>query len=304
MGFRLGLFFIAAFSLGLFFAKPLFAVEDSSAIEIPQDLEGARDVMNLEEAQSAEEISEMMEEELSDVQGESVKDEYSTFVDSVRKIRMLKTESDVFSAAHKDAGKRVLTSFANGKAQRRFYDDDLRLDKVEYWRVSSSSAESALERVVTYNAAPAAGKLSSIFEKNYAESTETRTFYHENGNVKSRRKNFFDQDGALTAFEIYTCSYDSSWRVVQDRLQKYAVEGKNVSLVSDEVHVTKYSGNNVLETSYYKNSILRVRTFYIEGKSDEYARATYFDGGIIVRDFYRGNIKISSTIDNGEVNEN
>ena len=68
--------------------------------------------------------------------------------------------------------------------------------------------------------------------------------------------------------------------------------------------MTKYSGKNILETSYYKNSVLRVRTFYIDGKSDEYARATYFDGGIIVRDFYRGNIKISSTVDNGDFNGN
>ena len=292
----------AAFSLCMAFALPLFAEEEApaSAIEIPEEFEGARDVLDLEAAQSAEEISDMIEEGLSEAEGQIAADEYASFVDSVKKIRLLKTESDVFSAVHKDAGNRVLTNSANGKVQRRFYDDDLRLDKIEYWKVAGSSAQSSLERVVTYNAASKAGGLTSVFEKNYADSTETRTFYHDNGNVKSRRKNFFDQDGVLTAFEIYTCSYDSSWRVVQDRLQKYLVDGKSVSLDSDELHVTKYSGKNILETSYYKNSILRVRTFYIDGKSDEYARATYFDGGIIVRDFYKGNIKVSSNVDNGE----
>ena len=143
-----------------------------------------------------------------------------------------------------------------------------------------------------------------IFEKNYSEANETRTFFHSNGKIKSRRKNSFDEDGALIAFEIFTCSYDSAWRTLQDRLQKYSVNGKDVDLLSDELHVTKYSGNEMLETSYYKNSILRVRTFYLDSKGEEFARATYFDGGIIVRDFYRGNIKISSTIDNGENNEN
>ena len=164
--------------------------------------------------------------------------------------------------------------------------------------MAASSGESGLERVVTYNA-PSGGGLSSVFEKNYAQSTETRTFFHSDGQIKSRRKNFFDKDGALTAFEIYTCAYDSSARLVKERLQKYSVDKKNVALSSDELYLTKYAGKKISESSYYKNSILRVRTFYIDGKDDEYVRATYFDGGIIVRDFYRGNMKVSSAIDNG-----
>ena len=134
--------------------------------------------------------------------------------------------------------------------------------------------------------------------------TETRTFYYSNGNVKSRRKNFFDDKNALKAFEIFVCSYDSRGRVLQERLQKYDVDGQSVILSSDELNVTKYLGEKVSETSYYKNSILRVRNFYTGQDNDERVRATYFDGGVIVRDFYRGNIKVSSTIDDGDKNEN
>ena len=298
---RAKVFFGILFSLCLLFARPLFALVETEGLpppeapgdsEIPEELEAAADLEGLEPDLVPE------QEEAAPLE------RYASFLDSVKKIRMLDDKDDVFSAVHKDTGKRVLTNFANGKGQRRFYDEKLRLEKVEYWKVSGSSAQSSLERVVTYNPTADGEGVASIFEKNYAESSETRTFYHKNGNVKSRRKNYFDKDSKLVSFEIYTCTYDSSWRVVKDRLQKYSVNGKAVALSSDEVHVTKYSGKNVVETSYYKNSVLRVRTFYIDGKSDEYARATYFDGGIIVRDFYRGNIKISSTVDNGERNEN
>ena len=140
--------------------------------------------------------------------------------------------------------------------------------------------------------------------KGYLQNPDCPTEYYSNGNVKSRRKNFFDDKNALKAFEIFVCSYDSRGRVLQERLQKYDVDGQSVILSSDELNVTKYLGEKVSETSYYKNSILRVRNFYTGQDNDERVRATYFDGGVIVRDFYRGNIKVSSTIDDGDKNEN
>lgn len=300
----------AVFFLTAFCGGPLFSQEEeplaempeepsledeagASGIEIPEEFEGVQEIRDFESKMDSDQDFDFSEPQ-------NAERAYSSFLNSVKQIRMLNTDTDVFLAVHKESGKRELSSFANGKMQRRFYDADLRLDKVEYWTLSGSSAQSVLERVVTYNPPKKEGGLYSIFEKNYSNSTETRTFFHPNGQIKSRRKNYFDQDGALTSFEIYTCSYDSKWRSVQERLQKYNVVKNDVDLSGDELYVTKYSGEETLEKSYYKNSILRVRTFYLDGKDDEFVRATYFDGGIIVRDFYKGNIKVSSTIDNGE----
>ncbi len=288
--------FLPFLIFALFFASASFANEDASVIEIPEEFEGVQDIMDLQSGAA-------LDEEISPDDSESLKKQYESFVDSLKRIRMLNTESDVFSASVKTDGERLLTSYANGKIQRRFYDDSLRLDKVEYWKLSSSSSSNFLERTVTYNPVDSATGLYSIFEKNYSDLTETRSFYHSNGKIKSRRKNFLDDKNKLTAFEIYTCSYDSSYKLLQERLQKYSVDGKSVSIASDELHVTKYSGEKIAETSYYKNSILRVRTFYNGQNDDEYVRATYFDGGMIVRDFYRGNIKVSSRIDNGGAHE-
>lgn len=270
------------------------ADEEAQDIEIPEEFEGVQDVVDIESGAA-------IEGELPQFEGSSEIEEYNSFIDSVKKIRMLETREDVFSASVKESGKRQLTSSANGKVQRRFYDDDLRLDKVEYWSVSSSSQSGVLERVVTYNPVNKSTGLHSIFESDYSANTETRTFYHPNGKVKSRRKNFFDDKKNLTAFEIYTCSYDKSFRLLQERLQKYSVNGKAVELSGDELHITKYSGNKMTETSYYKDSVLRVRTFYTT--DEDYVRATYFDGGVIVRDFYRGNIKVSSSINGGDRHE-
>lgn len=278
-------------------ALPFFANEDSSVVELPEEFEGVQDVLSLESGEA-------MNEEITVEDAEKLKNKYESFVDSLKKIRMLETGSDIFSASVKSNGKRLLTSFANGKIQRRFYDEDLRLDKIEYWKMSSSTSSKFLERTLVYNPANPKTGLRSIFEKNYSEMTETRTFYHSDGRIKSRRKNFFDDKNALLSFEIFVCSYDSKGRILQERLQKYDVDGQSVTLSSDELNVTKYSGEKISETSYYKNSILRVRDFYTDQENDERVRATYFDGGVIVRDFYRGNIKVSSTIDDGDDDEN
>ena len=284
----------------LAFAHGVLAQEDgaspqSSAIDIPEEFEGVMSIMDFERQMDSDGDFEFSDSD----RAEKV---YSNFLNSSKQIRLLETASDVFTAVQKPEGGRELVSFANGKIQRRFYDSDLRLDKIEYWRLNGSSADSSLERVVTYNPPNASG-LYSIFERNFADSTETRSFFHSNQKLKSRRKNYFDKDGALASFDIFVCLYDSAWRTKQERLQKYSVNKKSVALLSDELSVSKYSGDILQETSYYKNSILRVRTFFLDGKTDEFARATYFDGGIIVRDFYKGNVKISSTIDKGAGDE-
>ena len=282
-------FLLPLFCLPIF---PLEGEDEPSLIEIPEDFSGVQDVLDLESGAAME----------KDLETPEKKDSYLSFMDSLKKMRMLETDSDIFSANQISSGGRRLVSFANGKIQRRFYDENLRLEKIEYWRLSSSSADSKLERTVTYNPPLKGGGLNSIYERNYFDSTETRSFFHPNGLIKSRRKNYFDKEEKISAFEIYTCSYDSKNRLVQERLQRYSVDNKAVSLSEDELHVTKYSGENISETSYYKNSVLRVRTFYMDGNPEEYARATYFDGGMIVRDFYKGNVKISSTVDNGRAN--
>ncbi|MBO4545986.1 MAG: hypothetical protein J5700_00260, partial [Treponema sp.] len=90
---------------------------------------------------------------------------------------------------------------------------------------------------------------------------------------------------------------------VQERLQKYNVENKSVKFVSDEVRNTKYNGKILEETTYYKNSVLRVRTVYRNYEKGDYVRTIYFDGGIIVRDFYRENVKVDSSVKNGGFDE-
>lgn len=289
-------FFTVLIFLFVFFVDNAFAVEEPSVIDVPKEFEGVQDVMDIESGAALENdiVSEEEEKTLE-------KNEYQNFLDSIKRIRMLDTPTDVFSASVKDSGRRFLTSFANGKYQRRFYDENLRLEKVEYWKISSSSDSNFLERLVTYNPPEPSTGVYSIFERDYSQKTESRTFYHPNGKIKSQRKNYFDKDGLLTAFEIFTCKYNSSYKALQERLQKYSVNGKKIALESDELNTTKYEGEKIAETSYYKNSILRVRTFY--GEDDKFVRATYFDGGVIVRDFYKGNIKLSSSIDDGDDDE-
>lgn len=228
---------------------------------------------------------------------------YLSFVDSIKRIRLLETNEDYFLARHAPSGERQLVNYANGKFQRRFYDKNLRLEKIEYWKQGTTSAQSAVERLLVFNPKNAAG-IHSTFEKNFAEKFERRSFFFSDGRLKSERKNYFDDEGKLLSFDAISIKYDNSLRVTQERIQKYNVVKKSVKLYSDEIRNSKYNGKYLEETSYYKNSVLRVRTIYRNFEKGDYARTTYFDGGIIVRDFYRGNVKVDSTIRNGGDYEN
>ena len=261
-----------------------------------------------EEEALAQEENELVAEDEIVQEGELPQEEqepeavYSSFVDSIKRIRMLETSEDYFSASQLSAKGRRLVNFADGKFQRRFYDNDFRLEKIEYWKQGSSSAQSVMERLVVFNPANAA-KIHSVFERNFSEKFEKRSFYFSDGRLKSERKNYFDDEGNLLSFDAVSFKYDSSLRVTQERLQKYKIEKKSVRLASDEIRNSKYNGKSLEETSYYKNSVLRVRTVYQDQEKGDYVKTTYFDGGIIVRDFYRDNLKVGSSIFNGGENE-
>lgn len=261
-----------------------------------------------EEETLAQEENELVGEDEVVQEGELLQEEkdpeaaYASFVDSLKRIRMLQTDEDYFSASQLASKGRRLVNYANGKFQRRFYDDDFRLEKIEYWKQGSTSAQSSMERLVVFNP-PNAAKIHSVFETNFSEKYEKRSFYFSDGRLKSERKNYFDDDGNLLRFEAVSFRYDSSLRKTQERLQKYKVEKKSVRLESDEIRNSKYNGKNLEETSYYKNSVLRVRTVYQDQEKGDYVKTTYFDGGIIVRDFYRDNLKVGSSIFNGGENE-
>lgn len=227
---------------------------------------------------------------------------YQSFVDSVKRIRLLATQEDYFTANHLDENGRQLVSYANGKFQRRFYDKKLRLEKVEYWKQGSTAAQSEMEKLLVFNPANSWG-IHSIFEQNYAENFEKRSFYFKDGRLKSERKNYFDQDKKLLSFDAASFVYDKSLRLTQERVQKYSSGAKGIRLVSDEIRNSKYNGKNLEETSYYKNSVLRVRTIYQNFEKGDYVKTTYFDGGIIVRDFYRDGHKVGTSIVDGGGNE-
>lgn len=225
---------------------------------------------------------------------------YQSFVDSMKKIRLLQNYDEFFSAQHAAEQGRQLVNNANGKFQRRFYDRNLRLQKVEYWKQGASASQSEMEKLVEYNPPNASG-VYSIFEKNNAEMFEKRTFYHSDGRLKSERVNHFDQDGNLLSFDVATVAYDADLRAVNERLQKYNSNEKGIRLFSDEIQSSKYKGKVLEESAYYKNNVLRVKTVYQDYDKGDYVKTMYFDGGIIVRDFYRNNVKIDTSIKGGGV---
>lgn len=225
---------------------------------------------------------------------------YQSFVDSMKKIRLLQNYDEFFSAQHAAEQGRQLVNNASGKFQRRFYDRNLRLQKVEYWKQGASASQSEMEKLVEYNPPNASG-VYSIFEKNSAEMFEKRTFYYSDGRLKSERVNHFDQDGNLLSFDVATVAYDSDLRAVNERLQKYNSNEKGIRLFSDEIQSSKYKGKVLEESAYYKNNVLRVKTVYQDYDKGDYVKTMYFDGGIIVRDFYRNNVKIDTSIKGGGV---
>lgn len=226
----------------------------------------------------------------------SLEEKYLLFKTSSQEIRMLETNSDIFSASSSAQKNRVLTNISDGELQRRFYDENFRLSKIEYWQIASSSAQSKMRRRKTY-AFGADGKISELRENDFDAQTESKTLFNSNGKIRSSRKNNL-RDGKLDSFEIFTYEYDGEERVLQEDRKLFQVQGKKQKRVLSQRVVNKYSGEKISETSFYENSALRIRTVYTD--SENYVQTTYFDGGFVVRDFYENGVKISSTFSNGK----
>lgn len=207
---------------------------------------------------------------------------------------MLETNSDIFSASSSAQKNRALTSIADGELQRRFYDEDFRLSKIEYWQIAATSAQSKMRRRLDYEF-DADGKISALRENDFDAQTSSVTFFNADGKIRSSRKNKL-LDGKLDSFEIFTYEYDGEGRVLEERRQIFKVQGEKQRRVLSQRGVNKYSGEKLIETSFYENSVLRIRTVYTD--SENYVQTTYFDGGLAVRDFYENGQKISSAFSN------
>lgn len=258
------------------------SVKENSAVE--------ENVSNIESGENASLSKNSAEEK------KSLEEKYLLFKTSSQEIRMLETSTDIFSASSSAQKNRVLTNISDGELQRRFYDENFRLSKIEYWHIASSSAQSKMRRRKTY-AFGADGKISELRENDFDAQTSSITFFNSNGKIRSSRKNNL-RDGKLDSFEIFTYEYDGEERVLQEDRKLFQVQGKKQKRVLSQRVVNKYSGEKISETSFYENSALRIRTVYAD--SENYVQTTYFDGGFVVRDFYENGVKISSTFSNGK----
>lgn len=310
---KLILFFsVFIFSFSFFAqAEKKSAQEISASEEDIADNEAAANEENVSEKKSIEENSEKgisadenfgnensarqnSNEENSDDEKKSLEEKYLVFKTSSQEIRMLETNSDIFSASSSAQKNRALTSIADGELQRRFYDEDFRLSKIEYWQIAATSAQSKMRRRLDYEF-DADGKISALRENDFDAQTSSVTFFNADGKIRSSRKNKL-LDGKLDSFEIFTYEYDGEGRVLEERRQIFKVQGEKQRRVLSQRGVNKYSGEKLIETSFYENSVLRIRTVYTD--SENYVQTTYFDGGLAVRDFYENGQKISSAFSN------
>ena len=268
----------------------------------PLDKKSAQENSVLEK--NSESADEVLEKDLllenSAEEKKTLEEKYFVFKTSSQEIRMLETDTDIFSASASAQKNRVLTSIANGELQRRFYDEDFRLSKIEYWQIASSSAQSKMWRQRTY-AFGAEGKVSEMRENDFDAQTASITFFNPDGKIRSSRKNNLPS-GALDSFEIFTYEYDGESRVLQENRQVFRVQGGKQKRVLLQRVVNKYSGEKLSEISFYENSVLRIRTVYTD--SENYVQTTYFDGGFAVRDFYENGVKVYSTLSNNRSGAN
>lgn len=267
----------------------------------PLDKKVAQENSVLEKnSESAGEVSEKDLLSENSAEKKTLEEKYLVFKTSSQEIRMLETDTDIFSASASAQKNRVLTSIANGELQRRFYDEDFRLSKIEYWQIASSSAQSKMWRRRTY-AFGAEGKVSEMRENDFDAQTASITFFNPDGKIRSSRKNNLP-GGVLDSFEIFTYEYDGESRVLQENRQVFRVQGGKQKRVLSQRVVNKYSGEKLSETSFYENSVLRIRTVYTD--SENYVQTTYFDAGFAVRDFYENGAKVYSTLSNSRSGAN
>ena len=221
------------------------------------------------------------------------------FQNSSQLLSFSQFENEIIEVS-KDSEKRIIIYSIGNKTNRRFFDQDYRLKKSEFWEIASYNDSKIIKNEFFYYR----GQSKKAYLKSVDYEDKWEDFYYsDNGSViksekykKVRGKNYITETSRWT--------YDSQNRVTQLKIRTFFYNSDEDTKRRD-VFVKNffYSYNTPSDdgseippdVKYYENDVLKSYEKY-SNKAGNYTQQYFFDGGISIKTWYEDNKKVREVI--------
>lgn len=227
--------------------------------------------------------------ELSDSQknADSPDDNPEKYFSSGNEFTSMEFEKEIF-IPQQAGGEKVLVHSSKGSVSRSFYDDFMRLTKIEYWNIKSFS-DSKLLKSELYEFSSEEARTPS--KKTVLRDNSKQDFFYDSESRCQKQMEYsIAEDGTETLISTTGWTYNKDGKILVQQTDDYSGE-----TVFTKMRKYVYNSNGLPpESLYYENGVLKLWTTYSAEKDyiskiffdDDFAVTTYYEGGIRIKDVY------------------
>lgn len=228
--------------------------------------------------------------------------------DSLKRLRLFNYGEETFVLDSSYNGRSTFVTRDDDRILRRYYDDALRLKKIETWNIKGGVKDAAIVALEEFEYSG-----NSIYPSSSSSISETAysaTTYDENGKPTLIRlfsiatddenpdeKNIMEAKNRERILEsVSSWKYSEEGKMIESSFQKMESDGKKVAFSRRETYSYKNSEDEDVPPDYefYEDEQLRTKIVY--KNSDNYEMSYFFDGGYVVTETFEDGKKISDLV--------
>lgn len=208
-------------------------------------------------------------------------------------------ENEVIEVA-KDEDRRVIIYSIGNKTNRRFFDQDYRLKKSEFWEIASFDDSKIIKNEFFYYK----GDSKRPYLKTEDYENKREDFYYREDGLVLKKENFKKVNGKNYVTEITRWSFDGENRITQVKTRTFLYNDDEdtkrrdvfVKTFSYKYNAKAEDGTEIPpDVKYYENDVLKSHERY-STKPGTYTQHFYFDGGINIKTWFVDNQKVREVI--------
>ena len=208
-------------------------------------------------------------------------------------------ESEVIEIS-KSEDKRVIVYSLGNRVNRRFFDQDYRLVKSEFWEIANYNDSIITKTEKFYYK----GDRKKPFLKTVDYDTSREDFYYRLDGLVEKKENYKKVNQKNYITEITRWTFDSQNRITQIKTRSFSYNSEEDTKRRDvfvKSFVYKYNptaedGQEIPpDVKYFENDILKSYERY-SAVSGTYTQHYYFDNGISIKTWYVDNKKVREII--------
>ena len=200
----------------------------------------------------------------------------------------------------KDGERRVMIYSIGNKVNRRFFDDDYRLEKSEFWEIAAFDTSKIIKtEFFSYKNGEKKPYLKAVdYEQKY------EAFYYAKNGLVEKSEAYKKVEGKNYITEICRWSYDGEKRITQIKTRTFSYNSEeDIKRRSVFVKTFLYSYNPDSEdgkeippdVKYYENDVLKSYEKY-SLTLGSYTKHYYFDDGISIKTWYVDDKKVREAV--------